>query len=100
VATNDRIEHPAHVGGGDGAALHAEADETASALVHDHEHPIASQHVSVGRRLATRNVAESWIQRENCQTDTLLHWVLALPLAMMRPQAQFPSITGMASSQR
>ena len=71
-----------------------------SALVHDHEHPIASQHVSVGTRLATRNVAESWIQRENCQTDTLLHWVLALPLAMMRPQAQFPSITGMASSQR
>jgi len=49
---NRRVEHPAQVVTRDGAAVHAEADETTRELVHDHEHPIAPEH----ERLASKEV--------------------------------------------
>src|SRR5262245_60923957 len=38
------VEHAADVGTRRGAAMHAEPDETARELVHDHEHPVAPEH--------------------------------------------------------
>src|SRR4029453_11585103 len=44
LPVNRGVEHTAHVGTRDGAALHADADETTRELVHDHEYPVAPQH--------------------------------------------------------
>src|SRR6476620_2615700 len=44
LPVNRGVEHAAHVGTRDGAALHADADETTRELVHDHEYPVAPQH--------------------------------------------------------
>src|SRR6267143_6132985 len=41
---NRGVEHPANVGTCDGAALHADPDETTRELVQDHEYPVAPQH--------------------------------------------------------
>ena len=49
---NGAIEHAADVGTRDGAALHAKADQATRELVHDHEHPVASEH----HRLAAKEV--------------------------------------------
>src|SRR5262249_47527333 len=38
------VEHAADVGTRRGATVHAEADEATRELVHDHEHPVASEH--------------------------------------------------------
>ena len=38
------VEHAAEVGASDRTAVHADADEAARALVHDHEHPVAPEH--------------------------------------------------------
>ena len=37
---NGGVEHATEVGAGDGAAVHADADEATCELVHDHEHPV------------------------------------------------------------
>jgi hypothetical protein len=44
LAVPGGIEHSADVGACDGAVLYAEADQTTRALVHDHEHPVASEY--------------------------------------------------------
>ena len=49
---NSGVEHAADVGGRDGAATHADADEATRKLVHDHEHPVAPEH----DRLASKEV--------------------------------------------
>ena len=36
--------HAAEVGASDRTAVHADSDEAARALVHDHEHPVAPEH--------------------------------------------------------
>src|SRR6185295_5897589 len=46
------VEHAAAVGAGDRTAVHADADEATRELVHDHEHPVASQH----DRLASKEI--------------------------------------------
>src|SRR5437870_12674479 len=52
LPVNGGVKHAAEVGAGDGAAMHADADETTRELVHDHEHPVAPQH----DRLAAKEV--------------------------------------------
>jgi hypothetical protein len=44
LPVNGGVEHAAEVGAGDGAAVHADADEATRELVHDHEHPVAPAH--------------------------------------------------------
>ena len=44
MPVNGGVEHAADVGAGDGAALHADADEATRELVRDHEHPVAAEH--------------------------------------------------------
>ena len=44
LPVNGGVEHAAEVGAGDGAAVHADADEATRELVHDHEHPVAPEH--------------------------------------------------------
>ena len=43
---NRAIEHAAEVSAGDGAAVHADADEATRELVHDQEHPVAPEHAT------------------------------------------------------
>src|SRR5438046_753906 len=52
LPVNRGVKHAAYVGTRDGAAMHADADETTRELVHDHEHPVAPQH----DRLAAKEV--------------------------------------------
>src|SRR5215207_1161587 len=44
LPVNGGIEHAAEVGARDGTAVHADADDAARQLVHDHEHPVAPEH--------------------------------------------------------
>ena len=44
LPVNRGVKHAANVGARDGAALHADADETTRKLVHDNEYPVAPQH--------------------------------------------------------
>src|ERR1700674_5453451 len=44
LPVNGGVKHTAKVGAGDGAAVHADADEATRELVHDHEHPVAPEH--------------------------------------------------------
>jgi hypothetical protein len=44
LSMNCRVEQAADVGTREGAAAHADADESTRELVHDHEHPVASEH--------------------------------------------------------
>src|SRR5712691_11333301 len=43
-AVNGGVEHAAEVGTIDGTAVNADSDEATRELVHDHEHPVASEH--------------------------------------------------------
>ena len=52
VPANGRVEHPAVIGGGNVAALHAQADKTPRQLVHDDEHPVAPE----DDRLASKQI--------------------------------------------
>jgi len=44
LAMNRRVEHTAQVSAGNGATVHADADEATRELVHDPEHPVALEH--------------------------------------------------------
>ena len=44
LPVNRGVEHAAHLGTGDGAAMRADADEASRELVHDHEHPVTPEH--------------------------------------------------------
>src|SRR5687767_9178652 len=41
---NGGVEHATDVGAIDRTTVHAESDEAARELVHDHEHPVAPEH--------------------------------------------------------
>jgi hypothetical protein len=41
---NGGVEHAAEVGAIDRTRVHADSDEATGELVHDHEHPVASEH--------------------------------------------------------
>src|SRR5262249_48859540 len=52
LVVNGGVEDAADVGAADRAAMHADADETARELVHDHEYPVTPEH----DRLAAKEV--------------------------------------------
>jgi hypothetical protein len=53
LPVNRGVEHTANVGTRDGAALHADADETTRELVHDHQYPVAPQHDGLASKRST-----------------------------------------------
>ena len=56
--TQRRTASGTEVGAGDGAAVHADADEATRELVHDHEHSVAPEHDGLASRtLATTGTA-------------------------------------------
>ena len=52
VPVNGRVEHVANVGACHGAAMDADANETARELIHDDEYTVAAEH----DRLAAKQV--------------------------------------------